>query len=376
LELPRDLVVHCHLRWSGVFQRPQHVISRLARDHRVLFIEEPVWIWESDLPHLAVFPQNENLTVLQPRVPAQEENLPAISASNRELIRALLSAYFREAGFGEVIRWHYAPMASYLADLTQDGLLVYDCMDELAAFAGAPEELKDRERELLRNADVVFTGGRSIFEAKHPHNPNTHRFDSAVDVEHFAQAALPETLVPADVADLPHPLVGYYGVVDERMDYPAIEAIAAAHPEWSIVLVGPVTKVDPAALPKAANIHYLGQRSYQQLPGYLKAFDVATVLFADNTATRHLSPTKTLEYFAGRKPVVTGPIHDILENYPHLVHIARSPQEWVSEIERALAEHDEARADAGVAYAREHTWDATVEGMRQLMREAYEQRNG
>ncbi len=363
------MVVHCHLRWDGVWQRPQQILSRMAARRRIAFIEEPVFQAPGEAPRLAVREAN-GVTVVQPHVPPQEEHLPRVSPENRAIIRSLVAPWLAENGFTSAVRWHYAPMAVYMRDLTEDHAVVYDCMDELAAFKGAPEELVDCERALMEEADVMFTGGLSMWLNKKQHHGNCHRFDSGVDVEHFRQATLEETAVPEDAQRLPGPVLGYYGVIDERMDYDAIRALSASFPQGTLLLIGPVTKVDPAELPQAPNIRYLGQRSYSELPRYLKAFDVALVPFADNAATRFLSPTKTLEYFAGEKPVVSSPVKDVVENYADIVRIARSPEEYVAAVRAALSEESSDRARRGLEKAREKTWDAIVGQMEGLLEEA------
>lgn len=367
------IVVHCHLRWDGVWQRPQQIMSRLARSRRIAFIEEPIFLPEGEAPHLHVREAN-GITVVQPHVPAQEEHLPRVSPRNQEIVRGLVEPFIREGEWAGGVRWHYAPMAIYMRDLTGDATVVYDCMDELSAFRGAPPELVDCERSLMAAADVMFTGGLSMWLNKKQHHGNCHRFDSGVDVNHFQQATQAETPVPEDARDLPRPVIGYYGVIDERMDYDAIRALSQAFPEGTVLLVGPVTKVDPAELPQAPNIRYTGQRGYDQLPGYLKAFDVALVPFADNEATRYLSPTKTLEYFAGLKPVVSSPVKDVVENYADIVRLARSPEEYVASVRAALTEDNSDRARRGLEKANEKTWDAIVADMSRLLEEAERRR--
>jgi glycosyltransferase involved in cell wall biosynthesis len=308
-----------------------------------------------------------NITVVQPFLPPQEEFLPSVSPENKRLNRGLVEEFLRRAGFQHVVRWHYAPMAVYLAGASSERAVVYDCMDELSAFKGAPPELIEREQELMRQADVMFTGGRSMHENKRVHHSNIYRFDSGVDVAHFQKATLPDTLVPDDADELPHPVIGYYGVIDERMDLEAIRLMARQEPGWQLLLIGPVTKIDESVLPQAPNIHYTGQRSYEDLPGYLKAFDVCLIPFADNDATRYLSPTKTLEYFAGTKPIVSSPISDVVEHYGDLVRIARSPEEWVSQVRAALREDNRERLRKGLQQARAHTWDSIVAQMSDLV---------
>lgn len=373
-----DLVVHSHLRWDGVFQRPHHVISRLSRKHRVLFIEEPIFLDElsggpAGPPRLetrlvgAGLVPTPNVTVAQPFLPPQAEFLPAVSPENQGLNRALLETFLARGGYRNVVRWHYAPMAIYLAGVCSERAVVYDCMDELSAFKGAPPDLIDRERELMRQADVVFTGGRSMYENKRAFHDNIYRFDSGVDVEHFRRATVPETLVPDDADELPHPIIGYYGVIDERMDLEAIRLMAEREPSWQLLLIGPVTKIDAALLPQRRNIHYTGQRRYEDLPGYLKAFDVCLIPFADNEATRYLSPTKTLEYFAGLRPVVSSPVADVVEHYGDIVRIARSPQEFEAQVRAALTEDNRNRLRQGLERAKEHTWDSIVAQMSDLV---------
>jgi UDP-galactopyranose mutase len=352
-----------------VWQRPQQILSRLAKERRIAFIEEPIFLPEGEAPRLEVRDAG-GITIVQPHTPPQEEWLPRVSGRNKEIIRELVEPFLREGNWTGGVRWHYAPMAIYMRDLTGDTTVVYDCMDELSAFKGAPPELVECERRLMDEADVMFTGGLSMWLNKKQHHANCHRFDSGVDVEHFQAATRANTPLPDDARDLPHPVIGYYGVIDERMDYPAIRALSEAFPEGTILMVGPVTKVDPAELPRAPNIRYTGQRTYDQLPGYLKAFDVALVPFADNEATRFLSPTKTLEYFAGLKPVVSSPVKDVVENYADIVRLARTPEEYVQAVRAALSEDNSERARRGLEKAREKTWDAIVSEMKGLLTEA------
>ncbi len=368
-----DLVVHSHLRWDGVFQRPHHILSRLARRHRIAFIEEPIFLEHGDnRSRVRVETRLEppNITVVQPFLPPQAEFLPAVSPENQRLNRELIATFLARAGFQDVVRWHYAPMALYLAGACSERAVVYDCMDELSAFRGAPPELIERERELMRQADVMFTGGRSMHENKRVHHPQIYRFDSGVDVDHFRKASHPDTVVPEDADELPHPIVGYYGVIDERMDLESIQVMAQQQPSWQLLIIGPVTKIDEASLPRASNIHYTGQRSYEDLPGYLKAFDVCTIPFADNEATRYLSPTKTLEYFAAAKPVVSSPVHDVVEHYGDIVHIARTPEEWIAHVRAALTEDNRLRLRQGMEHARAHTWNSIVSQMGDLVDQA------
>ncbi len=328
------ILTFSHLRWDFVHQRPQHLLTRFASQQncRVVFIEEPVQdrsdvlFWERSRPEPRVLVARPHTPVAKPGF--CDEQLPAL----RKLLRELVS----EEGIRDFCAWFYTPMALPLARELKPRVVVYDAMDELSAFLDAPPELLQREEELFQIADVVFTGGRSLYRAKKDRHPNVHCFPSSVDVKHFGQASrpLPE---PADQAAIPHPRLGFFGVIDERMDLDLLDAVADAHPEWQIVMVGPVVKIEEENLPRHPNIHYLGQKSYRDLPAYLSNWDVCLLPFARNEATRFISPTKTLEYMAAGKMIVSTPITDVAEPYGQIVYLGDTPEEFIAACERALA---------------------------------------
>jgi len=326
-----DFICFSHLRWHFVFQRPQHLMTRFARDHRLFFIEEPVGTDASE-PHLDVHDAGQGVTILVPRLPG---GLSPVQVEEAQ--RGLLDRFVAEAGIVRPILWYYTPMSLGFSDHLEAGAVVYDCMDELSAFMGAPPELVERERQLLERADVVFTGGYSLYEAKRDKHRNVHPFPSSVEVAHFAQARKAVN-DPADQAGIPHPRLGFYGVLDERFDSGLLAALAEMRPDWQFVMIGPVVKIDPAALPQAPNIHYLGGKSYAELPNYLAGWDVALLLFAMNESTRFISPTKTPEYLAAGRPVVSTPIRDVVRTYGDtgLVRIADTPESFAAAIEAAL----------------------------------------
>jgi len=350
-------VVLCfsHLRWGFVFQRPNHLMIRAARGRRVFYIEEPVFDGEVARLHTEEVAPGM-LRVVPQVVPGDPEPEARVGA--------LLEELCRREHIEHAIHWYYTPMMLGVSAHLPRDFVVYDCMDELANFLFAPPELQERERELLRLADVVFTGGRALYEAKRSLHRNVHAMPSSVDVAHFerARGVLAE---PGDQATIPRPRLGYCGVVDERMDLELIVGIAQRRPDWQLVMLGPVVKIDPAQLPRVHNIHYLGLKTYDELPAYLSGWDAALLPFALNDATRYISPTKTPEYLAAGKPVVSTPIRDVVEPYGRLgiVHIATGADAFVSAIERALAEQDselDARRDA---LLREMSWDATWQHM-------------
>ena len=324
------LICFSHLRWAFVFQRPQHLMTRFATLHNVLFWEEPEYRPGPPALRRHVC-ADSGVVVLTPQL---DESL---RGSEDATLTALLDAELASTR-GAVIRWYYTPMMLPFSDHVAAACIVYDCMDELSAFKGAPPELLDRERLLIERADLVFTGGTSLYEAKRSRHGNVHAFPSSIDTAHFGRART--TLAsPDDQAGLPHPRLGFAGVVDERMDLDLLAAVADAHPEWSLVVIGPVVKIDAADLPHRANIHYLGGRPYAALPDYMAGWDVALMPFAINAATRFISPTKTPEYLAAGCPVVSTPIVDVVRHYGALagVAIADTPAAFVAACEDALA---------------------------------------
>jgi UDP-galactopyranose mutase len=358
------LICFSHLRWDFVFQRPQHLMTRFAAERRVLFWEEPTYGAGETSLQRSICPQT-NVEVLTPQLPEGLE--PEIE---EQVLRALLAD--ATADLGPVIRWYYTPMMLAFSDQLPAAAIVYDCMDELSAFRFAPPQLLSLEAQLLSQADVVFTGGFSLYEAKKGRHANVHPFPSSVDRAHFMQAR-GDVTEPADQAPIPGPRLGFYGVVDERMDLDLIAAVADARPDWSVVIVGPVVKIDPADLPVRANLHFLGGKSYAELPAYLAGWDVALMPFAINESTKFISPTKTPEYLAGGKPVVSTPIKDVLRHYGDLeaVAIASTLEEFVAGCESslALARQSEWLAEVDLKLAN-LSWDTTFARMSSLVEQA------
>ncbi|HKG52707.1 MAG TPA: UDP-galactopyranose mutase [Anaerolineales bacterium] len=324
-----DLVCFSHLRWNFVYQRPQHLMSRSARERRVFYIEEPEC---SDLPaHLEMEKDGSDVIVVKPYVPCglnEEETNAAM--------QKLVDQFFADE-IDEYILWCYTPMALNFSRHLQPALTIYDCMDELSLFQGAPAKLQELEKELLERADLVFTGGQMLYEEKRKGHDNVYLFPSSIDAPHFEQARKKQA-DPADQIDIPYPRLGFFGVIDERMDMELLGELAQARPDWHLVMLGPVVKVNPESLPKFPNIHYLGMKTYDQLPKYLANWDVTLLPFALNDSTRFISPTKIPEYLAGGKPVVSTPIRDVVNPYGRqkLVSIAATAGEFVQAIETIL----------------------------------------
>jgi UDP-galactopyranose mutase len=359
-----DVICLSHLRWDFVYQRPQHLLSRCARERRVFFFEEPIYI-NDQMVQFNVSTRGDNLYVVQPLLPKGISEAEAES-SQRTIINELIA----QKQIKDYLLWYYTPMALTFTRHLRPLATIYDCMDELSAFRGAPTAMVECEAELLKRADVVFTGGLSLYEAKRDQHRNIHPFPSSIDAAHFAQARFVEN-EPSDQADIPRPRIGFFGVIDERLDTELLDRVAALRPDWHIVMIGPVVKIDPADLPQRPNIHYLGGKEYKDLPSYLAGWDVAMMPFARNESTRFISPTKTPEYLAAGKPVISTSIRDVVRQYGEsgLVRIADRPEAFVAAVEKALRE-DVANADWLIRVDQllaRTSWDWTWTGMLELI---------
>lgn len=370
------IIVHSHLRWDFVWQRPQQIFSRLAENHRIAFLEDPVAAGPNDsVFRLEITQPQANIVRIVPVLPSPLGSVDAQSAVVLRLMREALSSHpLLKGRFHAPVQWFYSPMTApgLLGRFGSHGI-VYDCMDELANFRFAPDDIAERERFLLAHADVVFTGGYQLFQAKSQRHGNVHFHGCGVDVAHFGSALLAHTEVPATVAELPGPVFGYFGVIDERLDYPLIAALAERYPTSSVVMAGPLAKVEQHQLPDMPNIHWLGQQSYESLPALVKGFDVCLMPFALNDATRYINPTKTLEYMAAGKPIVSTAVADVVRNFTPVVAVATTQEEFLRAVERASRSPDTTLIAEGVERANGASWTATVATMRREMQTAFRQ---
>ncbi|HZT42039.1 MAG TPA: glycosyltransferase [Chthonomonadaceae bacterium] len=372
-----DLIVASHLRWSFVWQRPQQLLSRLARHHRILFVEEPLAVSDTEGAPMPVLQEvMPGVVTLTPKVPESQCNgTPLWLWPCQNLITRQVRDAIRALDLRHRALWFYTPTPEFMVEAVQPEMLVYDVMDELSNFKFAPPQLRDQERRLLSQAAVVFTGGASLYDAKKHHNPNTHLFASGVDAAHYSKAAHPDTTVPEWMEQIPTPRATYIGVIDERMDYDIIRGLAEARPDVQFVMCGPVVKVDPADLPKAPNLHYPGQQAYDDLPRILKGTDVCLMPFAQNEATKFISPTKTLEYMAADRPIISTPIKDVERFYSDIVFLAETPDGFIAHLDAALNEAEEERERKRRRIEKilaEQAWDAIAENMETLMLRAWE----
>ncbi len=339
-------------------------MARAATERRVFWIEPPEV--RSGAPGLEVEHADGNLYVA---VPHLSDDVPENGGA--PFLRALLDELVERYRIRRPVLWYYTPIALRFTSHLEPAAIVYDCMDELAAFSQASPLVAVLEPELLRRADLVFTGGESLYERKRARHPHCHLFPSSADVMHFRQAR-GDLVDPPDQALIHPPRLGYMGVIDERIDLELIAAVADARPDWQLVLLGAVAKVAEESLPRRANITYLGQKGYDELPAYLASWDVALMPFADNDATRLISPTKTPEYLAAGKPVVSTSVRDVVRSYGErgLVRIADGVDGFVRAIDAALREDPDRRRTAGDAYLRDMSWDRSWAAMARLVAEA------
>ena len=360
------IIVFSHLRWNFVYQRPQHLLSRLAQNYQIIFMEEPVTNAES--PFLEHLMPASNVTVLRPHITSStsgfhDDHLPELQGQ--------LANFLADRSITEYLIWFYTPMALPLANDLQPVGVIYDCMDELSGFKNAPRQLLQRENALYQLADLVLTGGPSLYESKRKRHPNVHCFASSVDAEHFKpRLDVVQVDHPAQ-SHIAHPRLGYCGVIDERLDLELISAMADSHPDWQLVMVGPVVKISQDSLPRRANIHWLGQQNYDDLPKFMSGWDVCLLPFALNEATRFISPTKTLEYMAAERFSVSTRIKDVAEPYGHVVAIADSASEFIHACSALLSE-SELEKNHRKVLTREivasTSWDLTVKSIDTLIK--------
>ncbi len=358
-----DLVCFSHLRWDFVYQRPQHLLTRCARDRRVFFVEEP--IYGNGSMRLEVRESEPGLHVVVPQLPDGLRSEIAINAVMKEMTRQL----FHEHEIDDYVFWYYTPMALKFTDQFKPIASIYDCMDELSAFKGADSQLPVLEKELFRCVDLVFTGGQSLYEAKCNQHAAVHAFPSSIDASHFGKARSP-VQDPDDQASIPHPRLGFFGVIDERFDVELLKQVAARRPDWNFIMIGPIVKIDPASLPSLPNIHYLGGKKYSELPDYLAGWDIALLLFARNESTRFISPTKTPEYLAAGKPVISTSIRDVVRPYGelNLVEIADTADEFIHAAEKIMSRSSQSEWLARVdTFLQDVSWDKTWAQMSALI---------
>lgn len=358
------IICLCHLSWDWVWQRPQQFLSRFSKKHPVLFVETYCTEAEEPFVKLRVAAKHPNLTIAEVHLPrARWHDGEYIDRERRFALQSVLDEELHGI-FDHPILWFYDPMAvTAFAGQMNERLIVYDCMDELSQFKGAPPELINREQILLRKADVVFCGGRKMREKRLPLNANTHFYGTGVDIAHFGKARSKELRVAPEIEALKGPVLGYFGVIDERIDYDLLAKLADARDDWHIVMVGPTAKVDPSGFPQRPNLHWIGGRSYDQLPALTKGFNVCLMPFAINAATEYINPTKALEYMAAGRPVVSTAINEVKSNFSQVARIGSDHDEFLRWCVRECESPTHSRVTAGLRMAAENTWEAISANM-------------
>ncbi|HYF68027.1 MAG TPA: glycosyltransferase [Ohtaekwangia sp.] len=358
----KDLVCFSHLRWNFVYQRPQHLISRFTKCFRVFFIEEP--IYQADSDHLEINTSSKNVIVV---VPYLLENSQRADVNLR--LQNLLDGLFSSQKITNYLFWYDTPLALPFTSHFHPAFVIYDCIREVSLFKAAQDTLTSLENELLAKADVVFAGGQSLFEVKKKQHPRTFLFPSSIDRDHFLQARHIK-FDPPDQDAIPHPRLGYFGIIDERMDIDLLEMVSRLRPNWHFVMVGPVVGIDAGSLPNFHNIHYPGMKAYDELPHYISGWDIAIIPFVHNESTRFICPSKTQEYLAAGKPTVCTPINDVIRPYGNkgLVRIAGTPDEFVRVCEEELNRDDRSdlleRVDDFISHS---SWDKTWSEMMSII---------
>jgi glycosyltransferase involved in cell wall biosynthesis len=357
------LICFSHLHWNFVFQRPQHLMSRASQAFDVVFFEEPVSS-NAEGRRLRIEQPLQRLKVITPEISHSDDG-----AGIDTFLEESLNDILQSTPAQHTIAWYYTPMMLPFSRHIARNVTVYDCMDELSAFKNAPQELRDLERELLLQSDMVFTGGFSLYQAKRSQHRNVHAFPSSIDVKHFGMAKDQERIEPVDQAGISHPRVGFFGVIDERMDTELVEKLVALRPDIQFVVIGPVVKIDASQLPQAPNLHWLGRKPYTDLPAYLGGWDAGFMPFALNESTRYISPTKTPEFLAAGVPVVSTPIADVVRPYgeSNLVEIARTPEEFSASLDRLLTHPRELWAARIKRQLSQSSWDSVWRDMTHLI---------
>ena len=355
--------------FAGLWQRPQQIAVRLAKSYSILYF----WPrYASDLARRRgnsqqVEPESAlSVRLVSPLLLPFERAIPAACRTNLGTVKSIISHRLWAEGFATApILWFYAPRFAPLLDSLEHSAVVYDIMDEHSAFSFARRDMRELEARLLRDADLVFAGTNTLAERKREFAPQVRYLPCGVEFEHFSAAAAKNLHVPPVLSGVSGPVIGYFGAVDDRLDFDMLLAAAMRHPDWTILLAGPwLATKSRAEVQSQPNILMPGLVPYAELPAYLARFDVAVLPFVLNELTMHIHPTKVLEYLASRTPVVSTPIPDVVKFYSGIVKIASTPDEFIAAVENLLNTPDADAVERGYQMARASSWDALVESMR------------
>ena len=363
------LIVFSHVRWSPAGSRPQHLLSRLAGRWQVIYIEEPRPGPSPGPATLLQWHHDSHLSVLVPQTPLSpagfhDDQLGTVLP----LLKRHLAATARQPDAA----WLTTPMALPLAQALKPGRIVYDCMEPLAELEHAPRQIAQRERALMKQADLVFAAGPSLYSERQADHPAMHCLPNAVDAAHFAlgsPAAGPPALGDHDIGRGPR--VGFHGVIDERIDLGLVAAVAEAHPDWTVEMAGPVHAPLSTPLPQRDNLHWSGPWRYEDLPALLASWDLALMPFVLSPANRLANPLQTLEYLAADLPVVSTPLRDVDWLYGEAVSLAApGAAGFLQACEQTLAESASARyrrSLAAMSIVASHSWDRSADTVDSLL---------
>jgi glycosyltransferase involved in cell wall biosynthesis len=365
----RDIVCFAN-DWSGDPLSKKHVMRRLAHRNRVLWINSlgnrSPRATVRDLKRIfdklqrfagGLYQVEPNIHVLSPiAVPSYRS--PMMRRLNELVVGTAVRAAMKRLDYRKPLIYTFVPASAWVVDRLDGERVIYHCVDEFSQFAGAGPEIAELERELIERSDLVITCSEPLREAKSRINPNTVLVRHGVEHAHFAKALDDDTVIPDDVRDLPRPIIGFYGLVAEWVDLEAMERVAGAFPEGSLVIVGEINNARIDSLERLPNVHFLGRKPYSQLPGYCKAFDVALLPFVKNDLTENANPLKLREYLAAGLPVVATNIPEARALAKSGVLLAHTPADFPPLVGRALQTRgpDRARSEA---MARE-SWDDKV----------------
>lgn len=354
----QNILCFSHLHWDFVYQRPQHLLTRFAKQNKVFYIEEP----RNSISDFYEIDLQDGVSIIKIFINNEEEN-------RNQRLEKLINNVIEDQNIKTYSCWYYTPMALEYTSHLKPQITIYDSMDELSAFRFAPPQLLDLENELFKKADVVFTGGHTLYQAKKHRHHNIHPFPSSIDKAHFQKARF-NKIDAEDQKYIPKPRFGFYGVIDERFDIELLREVSVQRPDWHFVIIGPIVKIDVNELPRAENIHYLGPKKYSELPEYISHWDIALVLFAINESTEFISPTKTPEYLSAGLPVISTPIKDVVKPYgeANLVYIANNAETFIAYAEEELKKDSKKEWLAKVdEYLADESWDNTFEKMNLLI---------
>ncbi len=301
----------------------------------------------------------DNITVLTPLVIPLPGNRAATAVNRRLLVRQIRNV-LRSLSPRPVQLWSFAPDVDYLVGRFDEEAVVYYCVDAFGEFTGYDRAaIHSAETRLCKKADLVITTAQLLYDAKRSLNDRTVLVTHGVDHDHLAKATDADTIIPPDIADIPRPILGFWGLIQDWIDTDLLASIAWQRPDWSIVLIGEEA-TDCSALRDLRNVHLLGRRPYESLPAYAKAMTVGLIPFRRNALTEAVNPIKLREYLSAGLPVISTPLPEV-RRYELWVRLANTPAEWIAAITDTLTNHSPEEAAARTQAMQCETWSAKLD---------------